>query len=185
MRRLSVSKAMLIVALAAAHLAVLRFLISTCNGPSFLLALLVGLLPLAEAQLIGLYLTARWYCFTLKRRDHASRGMSAVAFSAFNAILLILLIVISHAATEEIGRGFAAIVQPINDGFQWLGYTHEDFAAPYFRLFVSPLILGAMMSGPPLLLSLAFGCFVKRYELVITRRQDTEARRQSRHIERW
>jgi hypothetical protein len=100
--------------------------------------------------------------------------MSVVAFTAFNAIALLLLIVIGLTATEVIGPGFAAIVQPIRDGFHSLGYTHEDFTA------VLPLILGAMMSGPPLLLSLTFGWLGGRYELVVTRRHDTEPSRQSR-----
>jgi hypothetical protein len=85
-----------------------------------------------------------------------------------------LLIVISLIAMENVGRGFSAIFRPINDGFHWLGYTREDVAAPYFRLFMSPLILGAVMSGPPLLLNLVFGWLASRFELVISPRKDTK-----------
>jgi hypothetical protein len=174
MQRVSISKAMLIVALVAAHLAAPRLLISAFGGRGGnLLLLLVGLLPLVEAHLIGLYLTARRYRLTLKRRDHPSRGMSLVAFCTFNAIALILLIVTGLAAAahawDKIIDGCLAIVRLIRDGFHWLGYTHEDFAA------VAVLIWGAMMSGPPLLLSLTFGWLFGRYELVITRRRDTDA----------
>jgi len=169
MRRISISKAMLVVAFVAAHLVLLRFLISTLQG-GFHLTLLVGLLPLAEAQLIGLYLTAKRYRLTLKRRNDSSRGINVIAFSAFNAIALILLGVAGFAAPQEVGRQSRVLFDPVSNWFRWLGYTHEDFAAPYFRLFVSPLILGAMMSGPPLLLSLTFGWLVGRYELVVTRR---------------
>ena len=170
MRRISILEAMLIVVFVAAHLAVLRILISTLDGPGFLLALLVGLLPLAEAQLIGLYLTAKRYRLTLKRRNDSSRGINVIAFSAFNAIALILLGVAGFADPQKVGRQSRVLFDPVSNWFRWLGYTHEDFAAPYFRLFVSPLILGTMMSGPPLLLSLAFGWLVGRYELVVTRR---------------
>jgi hypothetical protein len=173
MQRLAILKAMLFVAFIAAHLAVLRALISTFDGSGFLLALLVGLLPLAEAQLVGLCLTVRRYRFTLKRRNAADRGMDAVAFSAFNAAALILLSVVGFAAPETFRRGFFAIAQPIQSWFRLLGYTHEDYAAPYFRLFVSPIILGAVMSGPQLLLGLAFGWLANRYELVISRRSAT------------
>ena len=147
MRRISISEAMLVVAFVAAHLVLLRFLISTLQS-GFHLTLLVGLLPLAEAQLIGLYLTAKRYRLTLKRRNDSYRGINVIAFSAFNAIALILLRRLRRPA-----EGRTAVSRPFRPSQQLVplvGIYPRGFRGSILPVICVPLNLGGHDVWPSL-----------------------------------
>jgi hypothetical protein len=173
MRGFSISKAMLVIALIAENFAAVRALNPEPIAPGVLPLLLTGLLPLVDAQIIGLYLIVRRYRFALRRRTGTGFGAGVLAFSVFNATSLILLIAACVNAPERFARNLDFFLDPIGQWFRSVGYTQQDFEAPRFRLLVGPLFIGAAMSGPPVILGLLLGWLANRYELVIDRRPET------------
>jgi hypothetical protein len=172
MRSFSISRAMLVIALIAGNFAAVRALNPKPTVPGILPLLLAGLLPLADAQIIGLYVIARRYRFTLRRRTGIGYGAGVLAFSVFNAVSLILLIAACVIAPEDIARPLDFLFGPIGKWLRSLGYTPQDFDAPRFTFFVIPSIVAAAMSGPPMVLGLLLGRWANRYELVIRRRSE-------------
>jgi hypothetical protein len=132
------------------------------------------LLPLVDAQIVGLYVIARRYRFALRRRSGTGYSASIFAFSVFNAASLILLIAVCLISADDFGRNLGFFLYPIGEGFRSLGYTQQDFEAPHFQYLVTPLIIGATISGPPLALGLILARLANRYELLVVRRSQPE-----------
>ena len=90
-RRFSIAKAMVVIALVAANCAAVRACFAEDGEEQFPRRLLGGLLPLANAQIIWLYLVARRYRISLRWRAHNWRGRCVVVFGMLNALAIVLL----------------------------------------------------------------------------------------------
>jgi len=170
MPRFPISKAMLLIALVAGNFATIRFLDPKAEVPGIFTLLLTGLLPLVDAQIIGLYLIARRYRFVVKKRTSGGNGLGVFVFSLFNAFALIFLFALCFVAPDQVAPGLDYVFGPFGALFRSMGYQERDFEAPYFQFFVIPLFAAMLLSGPSLLLSLMIGWFTNRFELLITPR---------------
>jgi hypothetical protein len=173
MPRFSIFKAMLLVALVAGNFAAVRSLDPKAEVPGILTLLMTGLLPLVDAQIIGLYLIARRYRFVVKKRTPNGNGLGVVVFSLFNAFALIFLFALCFAAPDQLAVGLDYVFGPFGALFRSMGYEGRDFEAPYFQFFVIPLIAAMLLSGPALLLGLTIGRFTNGFELLVTLRAPT------------
>jgi hypothetical protein len=170
MHRISISKAMLVIAVVAANFAALRALDPQPVIPGILTLLLAGLLPLVNAQIIGLYLIVRRYRFRLNRRAPNGYGVGVFVFSIFNAFALTFLFILCLLAPDQLGVGLDYLFAPVGALLLSMGYQPKEFNAPYFQFFVIPLIAAALLSGPALLLGYMVGWLTNRFEMVITLR---------------
>jgi hypothetical protein len=168
MRRFSISKAMLVVALVAGDFAAIRALDPLAAGGD-LAIVLVGILPLANIQVVGFWWIARRYRMSLRRRM-AGNSSGIIAFLAFTGLSLGILLAVCCIGAEGISKWLAMALNPVGTWLISLGYWSRGIDSPSFRLIVVPCLAGAILSGPPLLLGLAFGWLAGRYELVISRR---------------
>lgn len=85
MPRFSIFHAMAVVGLVAANCAAIRAVMPGKGGWDGFNVIVVGLLPLLDAQIIGLYLVASRYAISLRRRTRQERIGVAPAFIAANA----------------------------------------------------------------------------------------------------
>src|SRR5262249_54954942 len=127
MRSFSISRAMLAIALIAGNFAAVRALNPKPVVPGILPLMLAGLLPLVDAQIIGLYVIARRYRFALRRRTGTGYGVGVLVFSVFNAASLILLIAACMIAPEDFAWHLDFLFDPIGKWFRSLGYTPQNF----------------------------------------------------------
>ncbi len=88
MPRLSISRAMAVVAIVAANCAALRAVLPEHGGLDLYQVFLVGLLPLFNAQIIGVYLISTRYRISLRRRMAQEAVGFAPAFAIANALAL-------------------------------------------------------------------------------------------------
>jgi hypothetical protein len=170
MHRISISKAMLVIALVAGNLAALRILDPQPVIPGILTLLLAGLLPLVNAQIIGIYFIVSRYRFALKRRKGDGYGAGVFAFSIFNAFALTVLFVLCFVAPDLLAVGLDYFFAPMGAWLLSIGYQPKDFDAPHFQFLVIPLLAAIVLSGPALLLGLVVGWLTNGFEMVITRR---------------
>jgi hypothetical protein len=168
MHRISISKAMLVIAFVAGNFAALRYLDPRAVVPGILTLLLAGLLPLVNAQIIALYVIVRRYRFVLERRAGQGYGVGAFAFSIFNAFVLTVLFVLCFVAPELLGVGLDYLFAPIGAWLLSIGYQPKDFDAPHFQFFVIPLIAATLLSGPALFVGLMIGWLTNSFEMVIS-----------------
>jgi hypothetical protein len=173
MRRFSISKAMAVIALLAANFAGLRAILTSTHYPDQVSFLLSGLLPLVDAQIIGLYLMAMRYRISLRRRIGKTRGGGVPAFTAFSAWVFLILLPTCILVPSEVTLYVGTVLEPIVLLFHSLGFQSQDFEGPFFQFVVAPFLLGAVLSGPPLVLALTFGWLSRGYELVIAPRPDS------------
>jgi hypothetical protein len=169
MPRFSIFMAMAAVALVAANLAVIRAVVpvSEVSWPLFL----VGLLPLLDAQIIGVYcLIVPRYRIWLRRRAPQERIGFAPTFAAVNALALLIAIATCvmaadavMACLEYVGEALVPFVESMH-----LGQEFENL--PIVQFVALPLFLGAILSGPPLLVTLTISWVSSRYKLVIVPR---------------
>jgi hypothetical protein len=168
--RSSIFRAMAVVALVAVNLAVLPAL-----GPFPLDALypdaspifLVGLLPLINAQFVGLYcLTASRQRILRRRRASPMRIRLAATFVAVNALALGIAIAASAIAPRRMMFYLGFVGDLIYETKSWR-FIEE---LPFGQLVGTSLVLGAVMSGPPLIMTLTTSWLACRYEFVIVRR---------------
>jgi hypothetical protein len=166
MSRFSISKAMQMIALIAGNLAALRALI--LDPHSVLLNLLVGLLPLANSVIIGLYLLVRSH----RPLRRTARGYGVIAFTAFTGLSLMILLVASASATDRVSDWVVTALDPVDHWLISSGYELHDLETPLFKIVVIPFLVGAVLSGPPLMLGLMSGWLANRYNLVVARRSN-------------
>lgn len=170
MPRFSISIAMAVVALVAVNCAILQAVVPFHGGWGGFGVVLVGLLPLLNAQIIGLCLVTSQYRISLRRRTQQERVGVAPAFVAVNALALLATIVACVMAPAGVMPYLEYVLGPVEKLFRSMGFQGGDFDSPFFQLFALPLLLGAAMSGLQLLLALMVGRILSRYKLVIISR---------------
>ena len=130
--------------------------------------LLGGLLPLANAQIIWLYLVARRYRISLRWRAQNWRGRCVVVFGVLNALAIVLLTAACILAPLLVANIVEFLVAPLNPWLETLQRLNRFF--PVFDLVIVPFILAVILSGPPLLIALFISWLWSRFELVVVAR---------------
>jgi len=162
MHRLSISNSMLAIALVAGNLAATRVLLNRDSiDQSVIPILLSGLLPLADAMILGLFLLVR------QRWTGTGYRVGILVFTAFNAFALTSLIAVCVATPSTIEDALAIYFEPISKWSIWVGY---DFDSPFFVYLIFPLLTAIGLSGPPVVLGLLLGWLANSRDLVIVRR---------------
>jgi hypothetical protein len=168
MPRFSISTAMSVVALAAANCAVIRAVFPGGRVWDGFGIVVVGLLPLLDAQVIGLYLLASRYRIALRRRAPQEHGGAAPAFAAANALALVAVATACAAAPAGVMPYLENVLAPVDACLRSVGLEKVLYDSPFFRSFAIPALVGAALSGPPLLLPLMLSWIWRRYTVVIT-----------------
>jgi hypothetical protein len=170
LQRFSIFKAMAVVALAAVNFAAIRAVLPgrghwEPNG-----IFLVGLLPLANAPIIAILLLALRYHSSLRRRPLEERVGMMPAFAVASALTLIVWITACVFAPEGVLQYLQFVLVRVDGFIRSLGFQDRDYSSEFFQFIPLPLLVGATMSGPPLVLALILGWFSSRYRVVITPR---------------
>jgi hypothetical protein len=165
MPRFSIFMAMAAVALVAANLGVIRAFMPF-SGVSWLL-FLVGLLPLLDAQIIGVYcLIGSRYRISLRRRAPQERIGFSPILAVVNALALGIAIATCVTAPDGVIAYLDYCAQPLDPVLKSLqvDLTRDH---PLAQFVLLPLVVGAILSGPPLLVALTISWVSSRYKLVI------------------
>jgi hypothetical protein len=171
MPRFSISLAMALVALAAANCAAIRAAVPLAETTDSSGIFLLGMLPLLNAQIIGLYYwIASRYRISLRRRTPQERVGFAPVFAAVNALTILALIAACYFAPDALMEYLQYMSVPLEQFFESLGFQPADYENPLFRFVAWPLLLGAVMSGPPLVFASMASGLSSRYKLVIVSR---------------
>jgi hypothetical protein len=171
MSRFSISKVMAVIALAAANCAAFRELFPFVNGGNITGILFMGLLPLANAQIVGLYLLFSRYRICYRRRTREERTGIAPTFVAVNTLVLLASVTACLVFTSELIDFLEFSLHPLQAFFLSLGRKQTDFEAQIFEAMI-PIYLCVVLSGPPLLVVLIVCWLRSRYKFVITPRYD-------------
>lgn len=151
-----------LIALAALNLTLLKYCEPVVQFSPRLIGF-YGLMPLFDFFALSVYLalTGR-YRFALIRRQTRKRFADSIAVMS-GAILAskTLLCLFFPVAVLQL---FGALFSPL---FQWL---EVESLAPEIRGFLIGTLLGALMSGPVICFTLAFGLLHSRFRIEITRR---------------
>jgi len=129
------------------------------------------MLPLANAAIIAVYLLALRYRLSLRCRSHRERIGILPGFAIASSLALIALIVARVFAQEEVLQYLQFVLRPVDVFLRTVGFSDRDYDREVFRFVPMPLLLGASLSGPALLLALAVGWVSNRYRLMITHRK--------------
>jgi hypothetical protein len=168
MPRFSIFMAMAAVALVAANLGVMRALVPF-SEVSWLL-FLVGLLPLIDAQIISVYcLIGSRYRISLRRRAPQERIGFSPIFAGVNALALGIAIVTCSTAPDGVMAYLEYCAQPLEPVLKSL-QVDLTWDHPLAQFVLLPLVVGAILSGPPLLVALTTSWVSSRYKLVIVPR---------------
>ena len=170
MPRFSIFHAMAVVGLVAANCAAIRAVMPGKGGWDVFNVIVVGLLPLLDAQIIGLYLVASRYAISLRRRTPQERIGVAPAFSAANTLALLATLTACVFAPAGVMPYLEYVLWPAEMCFRAMGFQIDAFDSPLFGFFGIPLLVGAALSGPPLLLAFLVGWVLSRYKLVVVGR---------------
>ena len=170
MPRFSIFHAMALVGLVAGNCAAIRAVMPSNGGWDGFDIIIVGLLPLLDAQIIGMYLAASRYGISLRRRTRQERVGFAPAFAAANALAFVAAITACVMAPAGVIPYLEFVLGPAEMGFRSMGFQNGDFDNPFFRFFGIPLLVGTALSGPPLLLALLVGWVSSGYKLVVVAR---------------
>jgi hypothetical protein len=154
---------MAVVALVAANLAALRALEPPSSAPGLFL---VGLLPLIDAQLIGVY------CLVSRQRISPRNGASqdvitaAATFAAVNLLVLCIAIAICAIAQGAVMAYLRRIDMQVSSTQTWSLIAKQ----PLGQVVALSLVLGTVISAPPLILSVATSWLLVRCRVIIVRR---------------
>jgi hypothetical protein len=170
MPRFSIFHVMAVVGLVTTNCAAIRAVMPSNGGWNEFAVIFVGLLPLVDAEIIGLYLVATRYRISLRRRTRQERVGVATAFVATNALGLLAVITACVVAPAGVMPYLEFVLGPAEKCFRSIGFQNGDFDNPFFRFFGLPLLVGAALSGPPLLLALLIGWVSSGYKLVVVAR---------------
>ena len=127
----------------------------------------IGLLPLANAPIIGISRLVLRYRISLRRRSRDERVGITPGFAVASALALTVWISACVFAPEGVMRYLEIALGPVDVFFRSLGFQDTDYSSRFFQFIPMPLLLGATMSGPPLLLALIFGWLCSRYQVVV------------------
>jgi hypothetical protein len=172
MPRFSISVAMAVIALAAANCAAIRVVFLDHGGLDYNHVFLLGILPLVNAQIIGLYLLATRYRISLQRRTPQSWVSLVPAFAVVNALALFATITTCVMAPDAVMAYLEYVLKPVEFFLLSLGFQPADHEHPMIQLAV-PLLVGTALSGPPSLLALLVSWASSRYQFVIVPRPDS------------
>jgi hypothetical protein len=148
MSRFSITNVMAVIALAAANCAAFRALFPSLNDGDNAGILFVGLFPLANAQIVGLYLLVSRYRISYRRRTRKERTGLAPTFVAVNTLVLLASATACLVVTTELMQYLEFPLHPLWAFFLSLGYEQTDFEAQIFLATVVPISLGVVLSGP-------------------------------------
>ncbi len=162
---------MLLIALVAINIAALRFLLPPSTMPFLLWTLLAGLLPLADALIVSVYLVALRYRATLVRRSRQEPARFAPAFAASCAVFLSASLAVCLCVPESYEYYPTWAAQPADHYLDRLGVSTRT-ETPLLRYALRPMFLGVLLSGPPLVMAAASACVLSRFTLVVTPRAD-------------
>ena len=171
MRRFSIYHAMAVIALVAVNCAAIRAVLPSNGAWDGFGIVVVGLLPLLDAQIIGLYVFASRYRITLRRRRPRKRVGVTPAFAATNAVALAAMLTVCVTAPDGVLAYLELALSPVDLLFRSMGFEKALYDSPFFRSFAIPLFVGAAVSGPPLLLAVMAGLVASRYTFVIAARR--------------
>jgi hypothetical protein len=174
MPRFSIFHAMAAVGLVAANCAAIRAVMPSNGGWDHFGIIFVGLLPLLNAQIIVLWLVASRYQIAIRRRTRQERIGVAPAFIAASALALLAAITACVMAPAGVMPYLEYVLGPAEKLFRAMGFQTGDFDSPFFRFFGLPLLVGAAMSGPLLLLAFLVGWVSSGYKLVVVGRPGPE-----------
>jgi hypothetical protein len=167
-QRFSLSKAMAAVALIAVNFAAIRACVPSRHGHSEAVGILViGLLPLANAPIIAIFLLALRYRSALRDRSLLARVSITRGFAVASALALIVCITACVFAPDGVLQYLQFVLRPVGVFLQSLGLQDRVYSSELYQFISLPLLVGAAMSGPPLVLALIFGWFSSRYRVVI------------------
>lgn len=164
----SISGFMALILLLAVNLASARLLAPSASGRQEWEAISMGLMPLLNVVLIGLWALVPRYDFAVEKRPPSDRGRLFPPFVAASAVLLVTLAVANWVSWPHLWDyiEFAArVIGRVVPGIKQL-----DESVLLHRFALIPAILGILISGPPLLLALAWGFVARHFRLVITPR---------------
>jgi hypothetical protein len=168
MPRFSIARAMAVIALVAVNCAAVRALVQAADPVYSILFL--GLLPLLNAQSIGLYLLLSRYRISLRRPMPAERLGIVPAFAGANALALVVSVTSFVVAPEVVLRVLIYALAPVEELFRSMGFEPSDFETPFFRFVMAPLLFGVAVSGPLLVLVFVLSWLSSRYRIRIVRR---------------
>jgi hypothetical protein len=171
MVRIRVGGLMFLVGLVAINIASLRFLLPPSTMPFLLWTLLAGLLPLADAFLVGAYAVVSHYRASLVRRDPQQRARFAPAFVVCCGIFLWATLAVCLCVPESYEYYPTWAAQPVDHYLAWLGVPTTT-ETPVLRYAIRPMFLGVILSGPPLVMAVASAFVLSRFMLVVTPRAD-------------
>ncbi len=161
MPRLTIRRLIAVIVLVAAHLGVLRALVSMLIEPGFLVPFVIALLPLAEAHLIGLYVLTRRFRMAIRRKDRQFGSFFVVT----SALMLLATVIVSIVQPVLI-PGLAEVIWGTLEGhLSFLGFSEAS------AMVVLAILLGSAVSGPPLIVSLALSLALSRFQLVVMPRE--------------
>ena len=161
MPRLTIRRLIAFIVLVAAHLGVLRALVSMLIEPGFLVLFFIALLPLAEAHLIGLYLLTWRFRMVIRRKD----GQFVSVFVVTSALMLLATVIVSIVQPVLI-PGLAELIWGTLEGhLSVLGFSEAS------AMVVLAILLGSAISGPPLIVAITVSLMLSRFQLVVTPRE--------------
>jgi hypothetical protein len=134
----------------------------------------IGLLPLVNAPIIAIFLLALRYRSSLRRRSLHERVSIAPGFAVASGLALIVWLAACFFAPEGVMQYLQFVLRPVDVLFRSMGFQDRDYSSEFFQFIPLPLLVGATMSGPPLVLALIFGWLSSRYQVVIIRRQSPQ-----------
>lgn len=159
MRRYSIGKLMLLVAVLAANFALGRYLLAQEDDIQRMC--LAGLLPLIDAQLVGLYLLLARHRVALRRR----RGSPLPAFVVVATLGLGVMLALCLAAPGLVVDGIELTWAQIDTVFDIDSISDDQSAL----VLAGSLCL--VISGPAVLAALLVGGVMARYRLVVVPRR--------------
>lgn len=151
-----------LIVLAALNLAVLRSFGYLVADPEPVISL-VGLMPLFDTLLVALYFViAKRFRFAIRKE----RGAFLETFGVTTAVILALATLISVAAPHRVLQLAEIALDAYQDDLKAFE-QRGDNAMP-----VLGALLGVLMSGPLIALSLLVALILSQFKIVITRREE-------------
>jgi hypothetical protein len=172
-RRFSIAKVMAVIALIAANSAVLRACYSEIGRDSVRSFLLGGLLPLVNAQIVCLFVLARRYRISLRRRTPNRYRSFAFVFAILNAVAILFLTTVRVLAPLPAADLIQFALHPLEPWFNSL--PQQNSRSWLTQFVVVTLLVAVALSGPPLLVTLVISWLSSRYEWVVVDRKAPSA----------
>jgi hypothetical protein len=168
-RRFSIAKVMALIALIAANCTAVRACYSHNDIKPVRGILVGGLLPLVNAQIICLFVLARRYRISLRRRTQNCHRKFAFVFATLNALMLLSLTAACVLAPLPAADIVELVLTPLEPWFNSL--ARQKSLSWLTQFVVLPLLVAVVLSGPPLLLTLVISWLSSHFEWIIVDRK--------------